>query len=119
MRKKLPPKIKKATPEEIREKARWARIKRVYGLTPKDYEKIDLGYCPICLREWSETVHPVIDHLHGENLVRGVVCRYCNHRRIGRHKDSEMMYRIAKYLEGPFSLKMPIKKRVRKTRKVR
>jgi hypothetical protein len=106
------------TPEEKKEKARWARILKVYGLTQKKYYELDLGYCPICLRNWGGTVQPVIDHDHVEKLVRGLVCRYCNHRRIGHHRDADLVERIAKYLRGPFTLVMPPKKKkVRKRKK--
>lgn len=98
------------TPEEKKEKARWTRIKRVYGITKEQYEELDNGHCPICLRTWSDSVVPCVDHDHVDSLVRGIVCRYCNHRRIGRHRDAELVHRIAKYLEGPFILKMPPKK---------
>lgn len=104
--------------DEKKSKLRWARIKRVYGLTKEQYDELDLGHCPICLRTWSITVCPVVDHDHSENRVRGIVCRYCNHRRIGHHRDSELVFRIANYLKGPFYLEMPPKKK-RKKRKVK
>jgi hypothetical protein len=106
------------TDEERKEKARWARILKVYGLTKEDYESLDLGYCPICLRTWDVAVHPVVDHDHVERRVRGIVCRYCNHRRIGHHRDSELVFRIGHYLKGPFPFVMPPKpKRKTKRRK--
>lgn len=99
-----------------KEKARWARIKRVYGLTQDDYNRIDKGYCPICLREWSTTVRPVVDHDHGGSgepgFVRGVLCFYCNHRRVGRFRDPSLVYRIADYLrDAPKDLIVPEKKK--------
>ena len=102
-----------------KEKARWARIKRVYGLEKEDYESLDTGGCPICLRPWSIAVNPVVDHDHVERVVRGIVCRYCNHRRIGHHRDHELVLRIGHYLKGPFYLKMPPKKKkIRRKKKV-
>ena len=105
------------TPEEKKEKARWSRILSVYGLTKEQYEELDLGHCPICLRVWDETVRPVIDHDHVSRMVRNIVCRYCNHRRIGHHRDSELVQRIADYLKGPFTLVMPPKKKRSRKRK--
>jgi DNA-directed RNA polymerase subunit RPC12/RpoP len=108
------------TPEEKREKARWSRILRVYGLTKEQYAELDLGHCPICLRVWGDGVLPVVDHDHVDKVVRGIVCRYCNHRRIGHHRDSNLVQRIAKYLEGPFHLKIPSppkKKKKKSTKK--
>lgn len=106
----------KLSPEEKKEKARWSRVKRVYGLTKEDYEKLDTGVCPICLRGWSKTVHPCIDHDHSDGTVRGVVCRYCNHRLIGRHRDSSVLRRIADYLDNPRLFVVPPKKKKRKKR---
>lgn len=107
----------KLTVEEKKEKARWQRILRTYGLSQEQYKELDKGHCPICLREWSETVHPVVDHDHVANLVRGIVCRYCNHRRIGHHRDADLVQRIADYLRGPFSLLMPPKKKRKRKKK--
>jgi hypothetical protein len=100
--------------DDKKEKARWSRIKRVYGLTKEQYEELDTGCCPICLRPWGDSVKPVVDHDHVEAVVRGIVCRYCNHRRIGHHRDAELVYRIARYLQGPFYLTMPPKKKRKK-----
>lgn len=102
------------TPEEKKDRARWTRIFRTYGLTKGQYDELDTGGCPICLRDWSDTVKPVVDHDHVEQLVRGIVCRYCNHRRIGHHRDADLVDRIANYLRGPFHLEMPPKKKKRK-----
>lgn len=107
----------KLTDEEKKEKARWQRILRTYGLSKEQYEELDKGHCPICLRQWSETVRPVVDHDHVANLVRGIVCRYCNHRRIGHHRDADLVQRIADYLRGPFTIKMPPKKKKKRKRK--
>lgn len=102
------------TPEEKKDRARWARIFRTYGLTKEQYNKLDTGGCPICLRNWSDDVKPVVDHDHVAAKVRGIVCRYCNHRRIGHHRDADLVLRIAKYLRGPFHLEMPPKKKRKK-----
>ena len=104
------------TPQERKEKAKWARIKRVYGITKEQYDKLDLGFCPICLRDWSANVRPVVDHDHGGNgirpYVRGIVCMFCNHYRIGRLRDYELVQRIADYLQNaPRNLIVPEKKK--------
>lgn len=103
------------TPEEKREKARWSRILKVYGLTREQYDVLDNGNCPICLRTWSESVRPCVDHDHTTGEVRGIICLYCNHRVVGRHRDANVMRRVAEYLDGPYSglivPKAPKKKR--------
>lgn len=80
------------------EKAKWARIRRVYGLTEEQYNELLGTSCPICLRPWSDTVRPVVDHDHHSGEVRGVLCFYCNHRVVGRHRDGLLMSRVADYL---------------------
>lgn len=108
------------SPEEKKEKARWQRIFRVYGITREDYSKLDKGYCPICLREWSERVRPAVDHDHSKDgWVRGIVCLYCNRVRIGRFRDADMVQRIADYLRGPFEHTVPEKKPKKRKKKVK
>lgn len=105
----------RALDEQARkEKARWQRIFRVYGITQEEYNELDKGYCPICLREWSEKVRPAVDHDHKDGWVRGVICLYCNRVRVGRFRDADMVQRIADYLRGPFSHTVPKKKPKRK-----
>jgi hypothetical protein len=105
---------------EQKDKARWARIKRVYGLSKEDYDKLDTGVCPICLRAWSSTVRPCVDHDHSDGSVRGIVCLYCNHRLIGRHRDGSLVRRIADYLDNPrLGLIVPPKKKKKRKRKVK
>jgi hypothetical protein len=97
---KKPPQSK-ASIEEKKEKARWARIFRVYGIDKDQYSELDLGNCPICLRVWSDTVRPCIDHDHSTGDLRGVICLYCNHRIVGRHRDGDLIQRMADYLKAP------------------
>ena len=81
-----------------KEKARWARIKRVYGLTKEMYDELDKGHCEICLRDWSDSVRPCVDHDHKTGDIRGIICLYCNHRIVGRHRDGDLIQRVADYL---------------------
>lgn len=98
-----------------KEKARWARIKRVYGLTKEQYDELDPGFCKICLRPWSNTVRPCVDHDHHSGHVRGVICLYCNHRILGRHRDSGVIRRMADYLDEPSrQWVVPVKKKRKK-----
>lgn len=84
-----------------KEKARWSRIKRVYGITKEQYDEMDTGSCPICLRDWSLSVRPCVDHDHITGDVRGLLCIWCNRRAVGRFRDPELVYRIADYLASP------------------
>lgn len=89
------------TPEEKKEKARWQRIFRVYGITKEQYKELDSGKCYICERTWSDTVKPCVDHDHSTGEVRGILCLYCNHRLVGRHRDGDLIQRVADYLREP------------------
>ncbi len=102
-------------------KAQWGHIRRTYGITPEQYNALDLGYCPICLRAWSSSVQPVVDHRHSNisrqvvGYVRGLLCRYCNKFRVGRLDDAELVARIASYLrDAPTHLIVPERKKKRK-----
>lgn len=103
---------------EKKERARWARIKRVYGLTKEDYDSLNTGACPICLRNFDNTVRPVVDHDHKTGEVRGILCFFCNHRRVGNHRDSLLLRRMVEYLEKPrLGYLVPPKKRKKRVRR--
>ena len=91
---------------------------RKYGLTAEVwYTFLDLrdGKCPICQREFTEQMRPVIDHEHGiknwEKMkaeqksvyVRGVTCNYCNRFRIPKRSKElpvvEIVTNLLNYLE--------------------
>jgi len=112
-------KPKKKPTQEQKERARWRRIFKVYGITKEQYDDIDTGSCFVCTRDWSDNVRPNIDHDHVTGEVRGLLCNYCNHYRVGRHRDYELVFRIATYLKGPHTgwIVPPKPKRKRKKRK--
>lgn len=81
------------------EKARWARIKKEYGLTEFDVnqmlDKQDCQ-CMICSTNIKSGYH--IDHCHATNKVRGLLCQKCN-QAIGLLKESELLFfKAAEYI---------------------
>lgn len=85
------------TPEHTRDLA----LRRTYGITLEEYKAILAAQghrCPICLKPLEGISNPV-DHDHKTGVVRGVTCMYCNHRVIGRHRDWELIQRMAMYLK--------------------
>jgi len=82
-----------------------------YNLTQDSYDamlKWQHGMCPICERPFNDERTPVIDHEHVKNFkklvdrhryVRGLLCTYCNFRRIPKGFDSEMALRVYNYLK--------------------
>lgn len=83
-----------------KDKARWARILKTYGITKEQYDELDTGNCPICLRDWSDTVRPCVDHDHATGDIRGLLCIWCNRRAVGRFRDYSLVQRIADYLRA-------------------
>jgi DNA-directed RNA polymerase subunit RPC12/RpoP len=96
------------------------RLIRVYGLTPAQYEEILTGQgggCAICGKTKEEEGRNLaVDHDHVTGEIRGVLCNYCNHRVVGRHRDPELLRKVANYLEKGTGLFVPERKK-RKRRK--
>lgn len=84
-------------PEHTRDLA----LRRTYGITLSEYKAIlaSQGHkCPVCLKPLTGISNPV-DHSHRYGTVRGILCTYCNRRRVAQHEDWEIVDRIAKYLK--------------------
>lgn len=96
-----------------------------YGITQKQYDKIlsdQGGTCVFCpLTKEKNGRYLAVDHDHKENKkIRGVLCNYHNHRLVGRHRDSELLRKVADYLERDTGFRVPDKKpKKRKKRKTR
>jgi DNA-directed RNA polymerase subunit RPC12/RpoP len=82
-----------------------AYLQRVYGITEKQYQSLlekQGGGCAICGKTPEEEGKALaVDHVHirgGGGEVRGVLCSYCNHRIVGRHKDPDLLLRVSKYI---------------------
>lgn len=71
------------------------RYLKLYGLSRADHDRLLADFrengCPIC---GDKTARPVIDHLHGSQVVRGMLCDQCN-RGLGHFRDSEAIIRRA------------------------
>ena len=103
------------TEEERKHKARFDRIRRVYGISEDQYETLVTPDCLVCLRPYGDSIRPVIDHDHTTGEIRGVICGYCNHRVVGRHRDPDLIQRVSDYLRGPHTgWIVPPKKRKRR-----
>jgi hypothetical protein len=91
--------------QEIRERTlainRRSRFKNKYGITPEEYELMELhqfGCCAICKKPRSEE-RLCVDHDHSRNVIRGLLCRNCN-RILGLlNEDEELILNIIDYLK--------------------
>lgn len=101
-------------------------LRRTYGITLAEYWEIfdyQSGRCGCCRREAGPLEVFDVDHDHKEHVVRGLLCRHCNHRVIGRHRDPNLLDLAAQYLYHPPAFevlgsgrKTPVKKRKRRTK---
>lgn len=83
------------------------RLKTIYGLTLNQSEKMfaaQEGKCWICLREFSETLTPCVDHDHATGEIRGLLCNGCNSG-LGQFRDSvDVILRAIEYLQKTHTL---------------
>lgn len=81
--------------------ARRCKLKRLYGITPEDYDNIFTsqgGVCAICARVSPDGRRLHVDHCHESNTVRGLLCHDCN-RGLGIFRDNEeILQKAIKYL---------------------
>ncbi len=86
-----------AHPVETAKVAWRAKLKRVYGITPDQYDallELQRGRCAICERPSPDGRRLHIDHDHKTKRVRGLLCHDCN-RGLGIFKDSPSLLRMA------------------------
>lgn len=108
------------TIEQRKEKAKMGHIRRTYGLTQEQYNEIKNDKCPICTFAYSKRNPACVDHDHHTGEVRGIICRNCNHRVVGRLRDYSLVHRLAEYLTPPFTgWIVPPKRKKKKVKKPR
>jgi hypothetical protein len=94
--------------EKILSDGRVYNIKKRYGITQSDYDKMFIeqdGKCAICGSseiKRTNSKHFCIDHCHSTNKVRGLLCHDCNVI-LGKLNDNiDMCNSIIKYLQKSF-----------------
>lgn len=96
-------------------KSREGHLRRTYGLTLADYNKIRKAQgdcCAVCKRHHSVfKVNLAVDHDHKTNEIFGLLCAYCNRRVIGRERRWEIFENASIYLKKGLGLFVPSKKR--------
>lgn len=98
--------------EKNKKQTRDNKLKRCYGITLDDYNKMLLkqeGKCCICGRTQKEAApgrkgNLVVDHCHETGKVRGLLCHHCN-AALGQFQDDvKVMRRAIKYLKNSKNL---------------
>jgi hypothetical protein len=81
-----------------------ARIAKVYGIQPDDYDRLYAaqgGRCAICRRATGKTRRLSVDHDHASGKVRGLLCRPCNDLLGHARDDVDFFERAITYLLDP------------------
>lgn len=89
--------------ETKQEKARRARLIRLYNITPEEYEVIlafQNGVCAICERPPTKT-RLAVDHDHATGLTRGLVHWQCNSALAKLNDKAQRALNAWKYLSDP------------------
>ncbi len=82
---------------------RKTRLKRKFGITPLQYEKmlkLQGGVCAICFRP-PKNIRLAVDHDHATKRVRCLACFNCNRFKIGRNTIATAK-RVLEILVGTF-----------------
>lgn len=90
------------TTDEVKARARKSRLKRMYGITPEQWDEMFArqgGRCALCGKHASEFKNRLhTDHNHKSGKTRALVCFYCNRRRIGQ-LSLEWVRKLLEYFE--------------------
>lgn len=93
---------RKANPAKHKEHQRKELLKRKFGITPEDYNKMFLdqeGKCLICLRHQRDLkLTLAVDHSHITGEIRGLLCHQCNHAIGLFYENKESIKRALEYL---------------------
>lgn len=90
---------------QVRENERRSKMKRLYGVTPEEYDAMLVAQghrCGICksTEPGVRIKYFSVDHCHTTGKVRGLLCEKCN-RGVGHFSDNtEYLKRAIKYLKG-------------------
>lgn len=91
--------------DKASKEAQWAaRMFRLYGLTPEQYEALyhfQGDRCALCRRATGRSRRLAVDHDHATGEIRGLCCGTCNKILGHARDDAEYFYRSAAYLHFP------------------
>ncbi len=90
-------------PDKHLEHVRRSQLKRIYGITPEQYDEMfrrGKGACWVC-KYPPKKRRLAIDHDHITNRVRALLCHRCNRMRMGTN-TAETARRVLDVLESDF-----------------
>lgn len=100
---------------------RRSHLRLKYGITIEQYNELlhkQKGCCALCDRPQTEfKTRLAVDHNHATGEIRGLLCAYCNHRVIGRHRDGTLLRRMADYVDQGTGWFVPKRKKTVKRKK--
>lgn len=75
-----------------------------YGVNPEAWEaelrRLN-NHCPLCLKPFSSTRLPCVEHDHRSGMWRGITCSDCNYKVGCDHDNADWYERAAAYLRNP------------------
>jgi len=96
---------KKKNRSKYAEMQRRHALKRLYGITPKEYEALlqyQNGCCAVCHRLASEfKTRLAVEHRHDTGLIYGLCCINCNRAILGRHRLEWLEGAVAYHHDPP------------------
>ena len=84
-------------PEKFKEAKRKCNLKKLYGITVQEYDKMlkkQKGKCAICGKK-PDKIRLAVDHCHRTGKVRGLLCNSCN---LGIGKLGDTIDRLKKVI---------------------
>ena len=88
---------------DAKARARCARLKRVYGISCEQYDKMmrrQHRRCAICGRPF-DVRRAYVDHDHSTHRVRGLLCFTCNRYKVAKN-DALSAQAVVAYLLSDF-----------------
>lgn len=91
--------------QSTKEKTRERNLKKYFGITTEQYDKIlaeQNGGCAVCGKTpEQEGRNLAVDHNHATKEIRGILCTFCNHFIVNKHKEGRLLRAAADYLDKP------------------
>lgn len=92
-----------------------------YGISVAQYNELlekQENKCAICGKHEDEEPRALaVDHNHITGEIRGLLCTFCNHRIVGKHRDGDLLRKVADYIEQGTGWFVPKKKKKKKVKR--